>query len=111
MQIKFALEAQLRREEFVKRALLFEAELIKDIEPVQLSTDAREALARCNPQLPDVFLLLAPDVDSGADAETGHLWEIEVNPNAYTPAEVVEMWAKEFWAVRRQAEKQAQGES
>ena len=100
MQVKFILEPQLRRNEFVKRALLFEAELTKDVEPVQLSTEARHALADCNPDLPEVFLLLSPEVDRGADAEAAHLWEMQVNPNSYTASEIVELWAKEFWEAR-----------
>lgn len=100
MQVKFVLEPKLRRGEFVNRALLFEAELTREVEPVQLSVEARDALADCNPDLPEVFNLLAPDIDSGADAEAAHLWELTVNPNSYTAAEIVELWVKDFRAAR-----------
>lgn len=96
MQVQFAINPQLRRDEFVDRALLFDAEIIKEVEPVQLSREAREALADCNPSLPSVFQMLAP----GADLEMAPLWEIKINPNAYATAEVVEMWVKEFRAAR-----------
>lgn len=104
MQVKFAIEPQLRRTEFIERALLFDAEIIKEIEPVQLSREARTLLADCNPDLPEVFKMLAPEVDMGADAEAARLWEIKINPNAYATAEIVELWAKEYSVARNDAQ-------
>jgi hypothetical protein len=111
MQVKFILEPQLRRSEFVNRAQLYEAELLKDIEPVQLSVEARQALADCNPDLPEVFNLLSPEIDSGADAAAAHLWEITVNPNSYTAVEIIELWAKEFLAARSANQSETQSEA
>jgi hypothetical protein len=96
MQVQFALEEELRRDEFVLRALLFPPVVTLDVEPHQLSLQAREALAQCHPELPDLFLLLASKAEIGV--ENAKLWEIPVNPNAYAPAEVVEMWTKDFTA-------------
>jgi hypothetical protein len=98
MQVQFALETELRRDEFVHRALHFPPVLTLDVEPHQLSPQAREALAQCHPELPDVFPLLAARSEIGI--ENAKLWEITVNPNAYAAAEVVEMWARDFNATR-----------
>ena len=100
MQVRFAIDPDLRRADFVERAQLFAAESTLDVEPHQLSETARESLALCNPDLPEVFDLLSPVADVGPDAEAGRLWAITISPNAYTSAEIVEMWAKEFLAAR-----------
>ena len=100
MQVRFAIDHDLRREEFVERAQFFPVVFTLDVEPHQLSQAAREALALCNPDLPDVFELRSPLAGAGPDTETGRLWAILVNPNAYTVPEVVEMWTKEFLAAR-----------
>ncbi len=100
MQIRYAIDYDLRRAEFVQRAQLFPAIVTADVELHQLSLPARESLALCNPDLPELYELLAPDADSDADsdADTGHLWKLRINPNAYSVAEIVELWAKEFSA-------------
>ncbi len=98
MQVKYAIEAQLRRAEFVERALFFEAEIVKEVEPVHLSTEARSFLADCNPDLPEVFKMLEP----GHDIKTAPLWQIKINPNAYATVEIIELWAKEFGAALRE---------
>jgi hypothetical protein len=103
MQVRLTLDAALRREEFVDRAQLFPAELVFDVEPHVLSVAARDALAQCNPDLPDVFDMLSPDTDRGADADAGRLWAMKFNPNSYAVSEVVEIWAKEFLAARPQS--------
>ena len=93
MQVRYALNYDLRREEFVQRAQVFPATVTAEVEPHVLSQPAREALAICNPDLPELYELLAPDAEvDGA----GHLWQLRINPNAYSVAEVVEMWAKEL---------------
>ena len=96
MQIRYAIDYDLRREEFVQRAQLFPAIVTAEVELHQLSQTARESLALCNPDLPELYELLAPDADSDADA--GHLWKLRINPNAYSVAEITELWAKEFSA-------------
>jgi hypothetical protein len=96
MQVKFALDPTMRRATFVNGALLYPPEMIHELEPVQVSPEARELLAVCNPDLPDVFSMLAPAVDTGADDEAGRLWLIKENPNAFTTAEIVEMWVREY---------------
>ena len=98
MQVRYALNYDLRREEFVQRAQLFPASVTADVELHVLSQPAREALAICNPDLPELYELLAPDADDAADA--GHLWQLRINPNAYSTAEIVEMWAKEWHAAQ-----------
>lgn len=100
MQVKFALEPTMRRGAFVNGALLFPLEMIHELEPVQVSPEARELLATCNPDLPEVFNMLAPSVDTGADDEAGSLWQIKENPNAFTTAEIVEMWVREYNSAR-----------
>lgn len=100
MQIRFALQYALRRGEFVGRALLFSPILQQDLEPHLLSEEGREALAQCNPDLPEIFDLLMPVVDGGADADSRNLWELKLNPNAYTAAEICEMWVRDFVAAR-----------
>ena len=104
MQVKFALDPSMRRSAFVNGALLFPPEMIHELEPVQVSTEARDLLAVCNPDLPDVFNMLAPSVDSGADADVGRLWQIKENPNAFTTPEIVEMWAREYQAASGDAQ-------
>ncbi len=42
--------------------------------------------------------MLAPSLDSGADADAGRLWQIKENPNAFTTAEIVEMWVRDYQA-------------
>lgn len=101
MQVRFAIEPQLRRAEFVERAQFFEPELVREVEPAHLSKEAREYLALCNPTLPQVFNMLAPfDVadDAAGDVSNAPVWEITINPNAYATLEIIEMWAKEFGA-------------
>ena len=103
MKVRFAIEPKLRRAEFVERAQFFEPELIREVEPAHLSKEAREYLADCNPTLPDVFTMLSPELDAGADAQAAPIWEITINPNAYATIEIIEMWAKEFGAARNGA--------
>lgn len=102
MQVRFAIEPQLRRDEFVERAQFFEPELVREVEPAHLSKEAREYLAVCNPTLPQVFNMLAPASDASGDASNASIWEITINPNAYATLEIIEMWAKEFGAARNQ---------
>ena len=97
MQVQFSLDPALRREEFVQRALLFPPVITLDVEPHQLSLTAREALALCHPELPEVYAL----VEAGEEAGTENLWKLKVNPNAYASAEIVEMWAKDYFEGRR----------
>ena len=92
MQVQFSLDPTLRREEFVERALLFPPVITLDVEPHQLSLPAREALAQCHPDLPEIYTLRAPGEADGSEI----LWKLPVNPNAYAPAEIVEMWAKDY---------------
>ena len=100
MQVKFALDPSMRRISFVNGALLFPPEMVHELEPVQVSSEARELLATCNPDLPEVFNMLAPSLDSGADADAGRLWQIKETPNGFTTAEIVELWAREYKAAQ-----------
>jgi hypothetical protein len=95
MQIRFAINAELRRKEFVERALLHPSVLTLDVEPHVLTEPARAALAHCNPTLPDIFDLPAQKTAAPAPLEAAQLWAISVSPNAYAAAEITEMWAKE----------------
>lgn len=103
MQIRFAIDYNLRRTEFVEREQLFPPVMTLEVQPHQLSLAARGALAVCNPELPELFELLAPQNDDSPGADTGHLWNIKINPNTYSPQEIVEFWAKEFNAARAAA--------
>lgn len=103
MQVKLSVVPEIRYSEFVHRALLFPSTITLEVEPHQLSEPARAALAIAHPELPDLFELLAP----GTTKADGKLWKINVNPNAYTAGEVVEMWTKEFMDAQQSPQEQA----